>query len=123
MNETIDHIIRPLTQSDEQLLWEMCYQTLNIPKASKALKEDTVNQPRFARYVRQWGHDDDRGFVSIEGGNKKPIGAAWFRLLTGDNKGFGYINDDTPELSIIVDRKSTRLNSSHIPLSRMPSSA
>ena len=29
----------------------------------------------------------------------------------------------TATISIFVDRKSTRLNSSHIPLSRMPSSA
>ena len=28
-----------------------------------------------------------------------------------------------PQAQIIADRKSTRLNSSHIPLSRMPSSA
>ena len=102
MSEKIDYIIRPLTQSDEQLLWEMCYQALNIPRAGKALKEDTVNQPRFVRYVRQWGRVDDRGFVSTERGNERPIGAAWFRLLTGDDKGFGYIDDATPELSIIV---------------------
>ena len=29
----------------------------------------------------------------------------------------------TPEDYFMLDRKSTRLNSSHIPLSRMPSSA
>ena len=28
------------------------------------------------------------------------IGVAWMRLLTYENKGAGYIDDDTPELSI-----------------------
>ena len=32
-------------------------------------------------------------------------------------------NTNGAELAINIDRKSTRLNSSHIPLSRMPSSA
>lgn len=102
MSEKIDYNIRPLTQSDEKLLWEMCYQALNVPQSGKDLKEDTVNQPRFARYIRRWGRVDDRGFVSMERLNKRPIGAAWFRLLTGKDKGFGYIDDGTPELSIIV---------------------
>ena len=39
---------------------------------------------------------------------------------TGD-RAYEIIQKITPDL--IIDRKSTRLNSSHIPLSRMPSSA
>ena len=40
----------------------------------------------------------------------------WFN----ETKGFGFIAQDSgPD----VDRKSTRLNSSHVALSRMPSSA
>ena len=36
---------------------------------------------------------------------------------------FVQIVDDTKGVTLASDRKSTRLNSSHIPLSRMPSSA
>ena len=32
-------------------------------------------------------------------------------------------NEDSTQWKLTIDRKSTRLNSSHIPLSRMPSSA
>lgn len=102
MSETIDYIIRPLTQSDEQLLWEMCYQTLYVNQDSTSLKQDIVDPPKFVRYVCGWGRADDTGFVAIERENKQQIGAAWFRLLLGDDKGFGYINDMIPELSIIV---------------------
>ncbi len=31
-----------------------------------------------------------------------PIGAAWLRLWRGEDKGFGYVSDDVPELGFAV---------------------
>ena len=49
------------------------------------------------------------------------------RKLANDQTTYGlWITLESPsitELAVELDRKSTRLNSSHIPLSRMPSSA
>ena len=49
-------------------------------------------------------------------------GAAPFEVTKPQN-GFSLAFQALPLVLVILDRKSTRLNSSHIPLSRMPSSA
>jgi ribosomal protein S18 acetylase RimI-like enzyme len=41
------------------------------------------------------------GFIS-EGGDGRLLGAVLQRLLSGDARGFGYVDDNTPELGIAV---------------------
>jgi ribosomal protein S18 acetylase RimI-like enzyme len=55
--------------------------------------------PRIARYVAGWGRDGDVALVAEGAG---PLGAAWYRLFTAEEPGFGFIDDETPELSIAV---------------------
>ena len=47
---------------------------------------------------------------------------SWAMRLTDTRKDFAFLQQ-LPGQKIIIDRKSTRLNSSHPPESRMPSSA
>lgn len=92
--------IRPLTIHDVSTLWEMLYHALHVPPGGPAFPRDIVNHPSLSRYVRDWGHADDHGCLAQDG--EQPIGAAWLRRLTGAERGYGYIDDDTPELTIAV---------------------
>ena len=98
----LNYIIRPLRQADEPLLWEMLYQAIYVAEGDLPPEREVVNQPDIAEYVRDWGRADDRGFMAVDAEGKQPIGAAWLRMLTGDNKGYGYVDDATPELSVAV---------------------
>jgi ribosomal protein S18 acetylase RimI-like enzyme len=90
----------PLTPADEPFLWDMLYLALYVPPGQPALPRDVLRHPQISRYVQGWGQADDIGLLALDG--DRPIGAAWLRLLTGENQGFGYVDDATPELSIAV---------------------
>jgi ribosomal protein S18 acetylase RimI-like enzyme len=92
--------IRPLTLADEPFLWEMLYQALYVPEGHPPFPREIVQNPEISRYVQGWGKVDDLGFVALDEG--KPVGAVWLRLLTGDHRGFGYVDETTPELSIAI---------------------
>ena len=97
--------IRPLTADDEPFLWEMLYQAIHIPEGVTPPEREVVYQPELAKYVRDWGCPGDYGFIAIDTANNCSVGAVWLRLWTKENKGYGYVDDATPELSIAVLRE------------------
>ena len=52
-----------------------------------------------ARYVNNWGRPGDTGLLAWEAG---PVGAAWYRLFPESAPGFGFVDKETPELTIAV---------------------
>lgn len=98
----MDYSIRPLTEQDEPFLWQMLYEAAHLEEEGNLTVQDTMNNPDLAKYVKDWGRKDDSGFVAILESSNQPVGAAWLRLLTGGNKGYGYVNEQTPELAIAI---------------------
>ena len=94
--------IRPLALTDEPFLWEMLYQALYVPKGQSALPREVIYRPELARYVQAWGRKGDCGFLASDAVIDQPVGAVWVRLLVEENKGYGYVDDNTSELSIAV---------------------
>ncbi len=92
--------IRPLTIADEPFLWTMLYHALYVPAGQPPFPAEIVQAPEISRYVQGWGQPDDFGFIALI--EDKPVGAAWLRLLTGEGKSFGYVDETTPELSVAV---------------------
>ncbi|RCJ16058.1 GCN5 family acetyltransferase [Nostoc sp. ATCC 43529] len=97
-----NYSICPLTEKDEPFLWQMLYEAAHLETEGNLTVQDAMNHPDLAKYVKNWGNKDDNGFVAILESTNQPVGAAWLRLLTGENKGYGYISDRIPELAIAI---------------------
>jgi ribosomal protein S18 acetylase RimI-like enzyme len=95
-------MIRSLTPADQPFLWEMLYQALYVAADQTPPPREVIDQPDLARYVQDWGKTGDRGFVAIDPATGEAIGAVWLRFLIGENQGYGYVDDRTPELGIAV---------------------
>lgn len=98
----MEFYIRRLTKADEPFLWEMLYQALFVPPGQPLFPRETVRNPEISRYVDGWGRKDDFGVIAFRAETLELLGAAWVRLLTGDERGYGWVNDQTPELTIAV---------------------
>jgi ribosomal protein S18 acetylase RimI-like enzyme len=90
---------RAATPADEPFLREMLWLAYNWRDQSAAADHwPDPDGPR--RYVEGFGRPGDAGVIAETGG--EPAGAAWYRLLRADDAGYGYVDDDVPELTIGV---------------------
>jgi ribosomal protein S18 acetylase RimI-like enzyme len=97
-----DYTIRELTRTDEAFLYEMLYHAIYVPPGGAPPLREVVRQPDLSRYVAGFGEPGDMGYSAIDCASTQPIAAAWLRLLTGENRGYGYVDDATPELTVAV---------------------
>lgn len=91
-----------LRREDEPFLWEMLFEAAYLAEAGETCVQAAIDHPQIAKYVRDWGKTTDLGFGAIDRATHQKIGAAWLRLFPETDRGYGYINDRTPELAIAV---------------------
>ncbi len=99
-------IIREINKSEYPFLEEMLYQAIFIPEGQEKLPREIIFQPELSRYFLDFGKSKDFCLVAIN--NEELIGAIWIRLFNAKEQGYGYVNDETPELSMAVKEEYRR---------------
>ena len=54
----------------------------------------------IGRYVDGWGRSGDSALIAMDGGHR--VGAGWIRLFRAAAPGYGFIDENTPELTVAV---------------------
>ena len=62
--------------------------------------------PEFRHYTQLIPERGDFGFVAERAGD--PIGVVWAQFLPADDRGYGFLDETTPEVSLWVSEHSRR---------------
>ena len=93
-----NYFIREMNSDEVGILKDMLYEAIFQPDETNLLPREVIEQPELSVFINNWGKPDDLCLVAeIEG---KIVGAVWTRILAGEIKGFGNIDDQTPEFAI-----------------------
>jgi ribosomal protein S18 acetylase RimI-like enzyme len=92
-------LIRPIASADVPFLELMFVAAADWNPARVKGESHWRADPTMEKYVGDW-RDSDFGFLAE--GDDGPVGAVWMRYFTAANPGYGFVDEQTPELSIGV---------------------
>lgn len=96
-------VIREINKNEIQFLSEMLYDAIFIPNGEKKVPKEIINEPELNVYIKDFGRKND--FCYVAELENKLIGAIWIRQFTENEKGYGFVNSETPELSMAITEK------------------
>lgn len=96
--------LEPVGAGDLPFLSMMAYEAAfwrpAAPQRPHPAPAEALQLPELAMYVRGWGRRGDRGFVASV--DAEPVAAAWYRRFSAGEHGYGFVDEQTPEVSIAV---------------------
>ena len=98
---TLPWRLRPATPADTELLGDLFSRSLFVAPGEDPIDRDDLAAPSLTRYHENFGRPGDIGVVAEVDG--EAIGAAWVRVFPETDRGYGWVDDDVPELSLAVD--------------------
>lgn len=93
--------IRPIIEQDVPFLWDMLYESLYVPKGKDPFSRNVIKEPFLSKYVEDWGREGDLGYIAVNDEGLS-LGSITARFFNEDNKGFGFVGNDVPELGIAL---------------------
>lgn len=91
--------IREIKQSELGILEDMLYEAIYQPDRKNLIPRSVLNIPEVNAYIRDFGKEKS-DYCLVADFEGKIIGAVWVRIISGDIKGYGYVDDNTPEFAI-----------------------
>ncbi|MBT1635075.1 GNAT family N-acetyltransferase [Clavibacter michiganensis] len=96
----VEAAIRPARADDLPFLEDMLLASMDWRDDRAMTRERMLATPELAHYVAGWPRVGDVGVVAELAG--RPVGAAWARLFADDDRGYGFVATDVPELGMAL---------------------
>lgn len=92
---------RQINQEEYLFLKEMLYEALFVPPGKPKFPKSILEEPDIIKYVNNWNQqEDDLAIVALV--EDELIGAIWGRKFLESKKGYGFVDENTPEFSMAV---------------------
>jgi len=93
--------LRLTTSADRDLLEGLLVEAFNWNGQTRVTRDQIRTDARYTHHLAGWQRTTDLG-VLAEAESGPPMGAAWARVVTAEEAGYGFIADDVPELGMAV---------------------
>ena len=94
----MNYHIRSIETDEIPLLSDFLYEAIFQRDQDTPLPRSIINQPELKVFIENYGKKDDTCLVAVV--DNRVVGAVWTRILSGEIKGFGNIDNQTPEFAI-----------------------
>ena len=91
---------RKLAAKDLSLLKDFFYLSLYVHEGEEAFPLSILEKPGLKKYYEEWGRTRDYGILAVCQG--KAVGAVWARFFSKEEAGYGFVDEETPELGIAL---------------------
>ena len=95
--------IRKGSESDllflEKMLFEAFFWNLNVNRPDY---REFFHQPEIKKLLSGWGRPGDLAIIAEI--DREPVGAAWYRFWAKEDHSYGFVDKNTPELGIAINK-------------------
>ncbi|MGD7044971.1 N-acetyltransferase family protein [Jeotgalibacillus proteolyticus] len=98
------YTIRSMKKEELPFLKEMLYESIYIshdkPQVDKLLEKEGIK-----KYIENWGRQGDAVLLAVDE-QDMPAGAIWHRLFSKENPGYGFVDENIPEIGMAVKKQA-----------------
>jgi ribosomal protein S18 acetylase RimI-like enzyme len=91
--------IREIKPSEIYKLEDMLYEAIYQPDENNPIPRTVLKIPEVNAYIKDFGSRKDDHCLVVDS-DEEIVGAVWVRIISGEIKGYGYIDEETPEFAI-----------------------
>jgi ribosomal protein S18 acetylase RimI-like enzyme len=97
-------MIREIKHKEIDFLREALYLTLYVPEGQPPFPKSILDHPDLSKYIDNWGTiSNDLALIAVL--KEELIGAIWGRTFSSHKAGFGFVDENTHEISMAVKEK------------------